>query len=389
MKRLFISLLLIFIYISLFAQSVSSSDSAIELPSITTIVNAQTITIVPESIPDFSSVEEPVVESPVEIVEEKPVEIVEQIPTQIEETVTEPDQKKYAVTLIMRTSHPGTLTTHTRFDSMHTKFPFYAGIKQDSLFGKNTRTTLSPYAGLRYDWKYVSIGLDGIYDGQIIGGFDKYVNRGQFDFSLLSYFLDWRINGKIGFAFTNAGVLYPFDLSVFYSKNNFIFFASGGLETRYSNIINLVRNNPEKKTGMSLNTGTLTGEESYWNFRTLLDYRYTDSIRVGLYAEYLYTAFNNGFYVYDYLGTEGVCKKNQWQLNTGFNFVYSIKRFDISLKPVVYWRCAKWCYNFVDIDLNFRCEINDSWTLYWSLDDLKETLTASGGGISFGARYKF
>ena len=272
---------------------------------------------------------------------------------------------------------------------MHTLFPFYAGIKQDSLIGTKTRTTISPYAGVRYDWKYVSVGLDGLYDAQIIGGFNRFVNRGLIDMSVASHFLDWRINGKFGFAFTEAGTLYPFDLSVFYNRNNFIVMVSGGLETRYSNLITLLRNNPEKKTGVKLNPGTITGEESYWNFRTLLDYRYTDSVRVGLYVEYLYTAFNNGFNVYDYLGADGICQKSMWLLNTGFNFVYSIRRFDISLKPVIYWRSAKWCYNFADIDLNFRCEINDNWTMYWSVDDFKEILTASGGGLSIGARYKF
>ena len=78
-----------------------------------------------------------------------------------------------------------------------------------------------------------------------------------------------------------------------------------------------------------------------------------------------------------------------WLINTGINFVYSIQRFDFSLKPLVYWRSAPWCYNFVDIDINCRFEINEDWTLYWSIDDLKEIFTASGGGFSLGARYKF
>ena len=373
---------------SLFAQVSTTSDNTIELPSITTIINAQTIPILPESIPDFVRVAEPPSEKVLEIIEE-PVIIVEESQPVIEEIAEENEEKKYALTFVLRTSHPGTITTHTRFESLHSLIPFYAGLKQDSLFGKNARTVLSPYGGAHYDWKYISLGLDALYDGQITGSFEKYVNRGQIDFPLSAHFLEWQIRGNAGFAFTDSGVLYPFDLSVFYNKNNFIFMAAGGLESRYSNLISLVRNNPEKKTKTDFNLGSEYGEESFWYFRTMLDYRYTESLRVGLYAEYMNTYSGNGFYVFDYLGTRSVQRKSMWLINTGINFVYSIQRFDFSLKPLVYWRSAPWCYNFVDIDINCRFEINEDWTLYWSIDDLKEIFTASGGGFSLGARYKF
>jgi hypothetical protein len=388
MKRLLLFFFLVLISTAVFSQTDILSENAIELPSITTIVNAQTITIVPESIPGFSSVAEPVAETPEPEID-SPEEIIVEVEPEIIEEIQPQESLSYAVSFVMRMSHPGIISTYTKFDSMQSFIPFYAGLKQDSVFGRNARTVLSPYGGMHYDWEYVSIGFDVFYAGQISGVFEKYDNRGQIDFSLSAHFLEWQLNGKFGFAFTNDGVLYPFNLSVFYLKNNFVFIASGGLETRYGNLLDLLRNNPEKKTQTQIVLGNEISEESYWYFRTMLDYRYTESVRIGLYVEYMNTAFNHGFYVFDYLGTNNICKKSMWLLNTGANFVYSIKRFDFSIKPLIYWRSAAWCYNYVDIDCNFRFEINDNWTLYWSLDDLKEVLTASGGGFSLGAKYKF